>query len=139
MIESPGRFLDTVPCLKISLVILSPPLLTRDVHIVTNNSFCDTCYIFSIGRKLMCIVSWDFHSLSIGTFCIVSDFFFPFWTALKVFLQFPMSFSSMVYIFPALVLSVASSSVNALIHFLTSQLFIPVTNMQKISSLFNTH
>ena len=139
MIESPGRFLDTVPCLKISLVILSPPLLRRDVHIVTNNSFCDTCYIFSIGRKLMCIVSWDFHSLSIGTFCIVSDFFFPFWTVLKVFLQFPMSFSSMVYIFPALVLSVASSSVNALIHFLTSQLFIPVTNMQKISSLFNTH
>ena len=31
----------------------------------------------------MCIVSWDFHSLSIGTFCIVSDFFFPFWTVLK--------------------------------------------------------
>ena len=69
----------------------------------------------------MCIVSWDFHSLSIGTFCIVSDFFFPFWTVLKVFLKFPesMSLSSMVYIFPALVLSVASSSVNALIHFLT--------------------
>ena len=31
----------------------------------------------------MCIVSWDFHSLSIGTFCIVSDSFFPFWTVLK--------------------------------------------------------
>ena len=50
-----------------------------------------------------------------------------------------MSLSSMVYNFPALVLSVASSSVNALIHFLTSQLFIPVTNMQKISSLFDAH
>ena len=89
----------------------------------------------------MCIVSWDFHSLSIGTFCIVSDSFFHSGLYLRVFLQFPesLSLSSMVYIFPALVLSVASSSVNALIHFLTSQLFIPVTNMQKISSLFNTH
>ena len=102
LIESPGRFLWHSSLLKISLVILSPPLLRRDVHIVTNNSFCDTCYIFSRGRKLMCIVSWDCHSLSIGTFCIVSDFFFPFWTVyLRVFLQFPksMSFSSMVYNF----------------------------------------
>lgn len=102
LIESPGRFLWHSSLLKISLLILSPPLLTRDVHIVANNSFCDTFYIFSRGRKLMCIVSWDFHSLSIGTFCIVSDFFF-FHSGLylRVFLQFPksMSFSSMVYNF----------------------------------------
>ena len=90
---------------------------------------------------LFCGISM--HSLSIiivpFVWCQIS--FFDSWPYLRVLLQLlkSMFFTSMVYIFPALMISIASSSVNALIHFLTSQLFIPVTNLQKISSLFNTY
>ena len=117
-------------------------LCQSDQHVVANNSFCGTCYIFSRGRTLMYIVLWDFHSLGTGTFCVVSDFFLWFLTILKSVSTAPLVyviFSSVVYISAARIIPMSLSSVNALICFLTSQLFIPVTNMQKISSLFNTH
>ena len=131
---------------KFSLVIWFPPSLTKpncqSQHVVANNSFCGTCYIFSRGRTLMYIVLWDFHSLGTGTFCVVSDFFLWFLAILKSVSTAPLVyviFSSVVYISAARIIPMSLSSVNALIRFLTSQLFIPVTNMQKISSLFNTH
>ena len=77
-----------------------------------------------------------------GTFCVVSDFFLWFLAILKSVSTAPLVyviFSSVVYISAARIIPMSLSSVNALIRFLTSQLFIPVTNMQKISSLFNTH
>ena len=106
--------------------------LCQSQHVVANNSFCGTCYIFSRGRTLIYIVLWDFHTLGTGTFCVVSDFFFcDSWLYLRVFPQLlqSMSFSSMVYISAARIIPMSLSSVNALIHFLTSQLFIlSVTN-----------
>ena len=139
-------FFDTLFLVKFSLVILSPPLLTKAVKIVTNNFFCDTCHINFVpvtGNWCALFCGISMHSLSIiivpFVWCQIS--FFDSWPYLRVLLQLlkSMFFTSMVYIFPALMISIASSSVNALIHFLTSQLFIPVTNLQKISSLFNTH
>ena len=57
--------------------------LCQSQHVVANNSFCGTCYIFSRGRTLMYIVLWDFHSLGTGTFSVVSDFFLWFLAILK--------------------------------------------------------
>ena len=57
--------------------------LCQSQHVVANNSFCGTCYIFSRGMTLMYIVLWDFHSLGTGTFCVVSDFFLWFLAILK--------------------------------------------------------
>ena len=103
------------------------------LHVVANNSFCGTCYIFSRGRTLMYIVLWDFHSLGTGTFCVVSDFFLWFLAILKSVSTAPLVyviFSSVVYISAARIIPMSLSSVNALIHFLTSQLFIlSVTNI----------
>ena len=60
-----------------------------------NISFCDTSYnIFSKRRTLMCIVSWDYHSLSIGTFSVVSDLFLWFLTILMGVFTVPFSLCS---------------------------------------------
>ena len=60
-----------------------------------NISYWDTSYnIFSKGRTLMCIVSWDYHSLSIGTFSVVSDLFLWFLTILMGVFTVPFSLCS---------------------------------------------